>query len=371
MAFCFQDATQRAKLGAKKCPWSVCWTDSRGVRHSKKVGPKSYAQKFKVQKEHDAAAGLCETESRITWTEFRQRYEEHRSRKRASTLESDQTAFNHFERLIRPGKLSAIGTATIEHYVALRSRESVRGGRTAAPATINRELRSLRAALRRAVRWELIPKAPMFEMLKVDRPRPQIMPDEDFAKLYRHTSEARRPGNLSIPAAEWWQALLIFGRYTGWRIGEILSLRWADLDQDEAGQWWATTEAANNKGGRTERVPLIAVVVDHLERIRTFDRFVFPWAYSRRTLYPELERIADAAKVTFPSNGRRRDVFHVFRKTYATRAAMAGIDQKALAGLMRHTDIGVTQKYYLDAEALMGQAVGKIEVAAAIREAVG
>jgi hypothetical protein len=38
---------------------------------------------------------------------------------------------------------------------------------------------------------------------------------------------------------------------------------------------------------------------------------------------------------------------------------------------MRHKNYSTTERYYLDAEALMSQAVEKIEVAAPIREAVG
>jgi integrase len=75
--------------------------------------------------------------------------------------------------------------------------------------------------------------------------------------------------------------------------------------------------------------------------------------------------------VTFPASGRRKDKFHCLRKTFGTRAAMAGVDQKALMALMRHKSYSTTERYYLDAEALMAQAVEKIEVAPAIREVAG
>ncbi|MHC4177391.1 MAG: hypothetical protein ACYSWU_07790, partial [Planctomycetota bacterium] len=49
----------------------------------------------------------------------------------------------------------------------------------------------------------------------------------------------------------------------------------------------------------------------------------------------------------------------------------ARVNQKALTAPMRHKNYSTTERYYLDAEALMSQAVEKIEVAAPIREAVG
>ena len=42
-----------------------------------------------------------------------------------------------------------------------------------------------------------------------------------------------------------------------------------------------------------------------------------------------------------------------------------------LMELMRHKSYATTERFYLDAEALMGQEIGKIQVAPVIREAVG
>jgi integrase len=104
-------------------------------------------------------------------------------------------------------------------------------------------------------------------------------------------------------------------------------------------------------------------------RAGSTDPRVFPWDATPRQLYPQLDRIATAAGVTFPSSGRRADKFHALRKTFGTRAAMTGMDPKALASLMRHKDYSVTEKYYLDAEALMANAMGKIEVPAGLQKA--
>ncbi len=45
--------------------------------------------------------------------------------------------------------------------------------------------------------------------------------------------------------------------------------------------------------------------------------------------------------------------------------------QKALTALMRHKSYSTTERYYLGAEALMSQAVEKIEVSPKVLEAIG
>jgi integrase len=59
---------------------------------------------------------------------------------------------------------------------------------------------------------------------------------------------------------------------SGWWISEILALRREDVDLDAA---TAITRSEDNKGGRTERVNLHAVVIDHLRRLAGFDTHFF------------------------------------------------------------------------------------------------
>jgi integrase len=131
-------------------------------------------------------------------------------------------------------------------------------------------------------------------MLKEPEKLPLYVTPEHFAATYEACSVATLPEGQPYAAGEWWKAFVVFLYMTGWRVGEPLALRRDDLGA-EAGV--AITRHADNKGARDERVPLHPVVLDHLEKIRSFSPVVFPWPYPREALYVQLLEIQQAAGI--------------------------------------------------------------------------
>lgn len=71
-------------------------------------------------------------------------------------------AFRRFEKAVSPGYVDAIRIATIDKYVRVRLAEK----KMPSPATINKELRHLKAAFKKAFSWEMLPKTPEVVMLR-------------------------------------------------------------------------------------------------------------------------------------------------------------------------------------------------------------
>ena len=127
---------------------------------------------------------------------------------------------NHFERIIRPKRLAGIKTGTIDEYVAARRVEPNRkNGQPVSPATINKELRTIRAVLRKAVRWGYLARAPEFEFLREPGRLITYLPPEDFGTIYAACDAARWPDGGLFSPADWWRGLLVMAYMTGWRIG--------------------------------------------------------------------------------------------------------------------------------------------------------
>jgi integrase len=344
-AWVFQDPKHVKKVGEAAASWYVGWFTLEGKKRCKSCGPGArghdLAEKERKKIEAQLITGTYEDKRRETWKEFCAVY-------RAKVLEGMRVrnreptdhAIRQFERVIGPGKMFAIKTATIDEYVARRRKErGVKKGSTISVATINKELRHLRAVLRKAARWGYLPKAPDFDFLKEAKKLPVYVPPEDFAKLYAACDSARLPRDLPFPAADWWRALLVTAYMTGWRISALLALLRDDLNLD-AGE--AITRAEDNKGKRDQKVALHPIVVDHLRRLPCSDPCVLPWNYGRKALFVEFGRIQRAAQVKPALKDRYG--FHDLRRAFATmNAERLTPDQLQL--LMQHKDYKTTQRY--------------------------
>jgi integrase len=306
------------------------WYDADGKRKSKKIGSKSLAEKFSRKVEGELAAGLCTVgKKRTTWATFRQQYlDDVASTKAPETQKLYERAFDQLAALVPVAYVDAITTATIDRFTSRRLGD-------VEAATVNKELRHLRAAMRKAVDWGMLDRAPTFAMLREPERDPYFIDDATFAALYDACDAVARPGGRRYAAKEWWQALLAFAYLTGWRIGEILALRRADVDL-EAGV--AVVDAENTKGRRTARVELHPVVIDHLEAIAEFTPLVFDWPHHERTLWADFTAIKAAAKVEFDG------AFHRFRFGYANNNCDR-IPEDLLQKLMRHRDRKTTRRY--------------------------
>ncbi len=340
-AWLFQDYRQKQKLG-EKCPWSVGWIDPDGQRRSKRIGSHSMAGKFQRKIEGELAAGTYQSSSKKSWADFREEYEERgQPGTTGGTRNLTRYTFDHFERLVKPVHVSAISSRTVAGYVSARSVELARDkGSRVSPATVNRELRNLRAILRSAHRWGYLARVPEIDFLKEPGKLPTYVTPEHFAKLYLHADAPRWPNDGPFAPCDWWRALLVTAYMTGWRIGSLLALRREDIDLDR-GQ--VLSRAADNKGKRDQRVPLHPIVADHLRKLASFSPLVFAWNHPRRGLFDEFHAIQTAAGVR-PEGPKAFYGFHDLRRAFATMNA-ATLTPDALQALMQHKDYQTTQRY--------------------------
>jgi len=348
-AWTYQDHRQKKKLG-DKAPWSVGWYDPDGKKRSKRIGSKSMAEKHRRKLEGQLAAGIYQADSRKRWDDFRREYEERIAAGMASqTRRVTLDALKHFERIVKPKRVQAIKTQVIDEFVARRRVEpGRREGDTISPATVNKELRHLRAVLQIAHDWGYLPMMPKVRMLKEPKKLPTYVTPEHFAAIYKACKVATRPKGFHFSPETWWQAFITYQYMTGWRVSEPVALRWDDVSLD-AGT--AITRHEDNKGCRDERVPLHPVVVEHLRQIVDFGPTVFPWPHHERTLWADFAKIQEEAGIHLPCHENHEHTpachlygFHDLRRAFATMNAER-LTGDALQSLMRHKSYQTTQRY--------------------------
>lgn len=238
-------------------------------------------------------------------------------------------------RPLREARIDSIDEAMIERYVTWR-RVSV------APATCNRELATLRRALRLAAEWKLILRAPRIRLLKGECER-------DF--VLSHGDEARYL--LACPAALQSAASVMLD--TGLRIGELLNLRWEDVRFDPAGAAKfgsiKVREGKSKNAQRTLSLTSRASAVLFALRKQSTSPYAFPGETSDKpmlvTSLDHLHRrvcepMVDGKKqVIFP----REFVLHGLRHTFLTRLGEAGADAFTIMKLAGHSSVTVSQRY--------------------------
>lgn len=371
-AWTFQDRKQLAIHG-DACPWSVGWYDPDGKRKQKTIGSKSNAEKYARKIEGQLAAGLYQNQSRKTWADFVTEYGERITAAMPANSRAEvDRALEHFGAIAKAGKMQCIKTQTVDQFTATRrQQQGRRKDEIVSPATVNKELRCIKAALRVAFEWGYLPAVPKVRMLREPQKLARFIEPDHFAAIYGACDAAKLPKGLPYSPGEWWRGLLAFAYMTGWRVSECLSLRRADVDLDAAR---AITRADDNKGNRDEAVPLHPAVVDHLRKLASFHPVIFPWHYHERTLWVEFAKIQAAAGVHLDCSRDHKHTdachlygFHDLRRAFATMNAPA-LSGDELQKLMRHKSY-LTTKRYINMTGRLESVVGSLHVPAVLKAA--
>jgi len=248
---------------------------------------------------------------------------------------------------VRLGKLTA---AHVQHLANRMAETYPRSPRTRAHT-----LTTLRQALRWAVGADLITRNPA-ETVRGPRTASAVLDDTltaDEAKAVLQAAE----GDAELGAL-WWLALSY-----GMRKGELMALRWTDIDLtgDEMTVRRATTKS--DAGHRT--LPLIPaarrVLVDH-RRTSGAVASIGGYVFTRPGGLPLYHQLVDrrwntllaSAGITHLcrncgsgddcSTSVRR--FHVSRHTAATLLLEAGVELEVVSAILGHSSIGITADVY-------------------------
>lgn len=227
----------------------------------------------------------------------------------AQGLRSPETARYH---ALRAGPWVAQHRASEAPQVAARMVSDLR--RAYAPATINRTLGALKAALTLAYRQGLTPAdygGPIARLAEHNA-RHVYLTLEQVRTLTDHASEQVR--------AAVWIALL-----TGCRRGEILALRAEDVGHDTL-----TIRAGNTKTLRQRTVPVVAALRPWLEHV--------PLRINAEGLKTGFRRARQAA-------GLAHVRFHDLRHSCASLLIALGADLVVIRDILGHSSVRMTERY--------------------------
>ena len=263
-------------------------------------------------------------------------------------------------------KLKKLAPAHLAGYYQRRLAEG------AAPASVNKEHVTLHKALDQAVKWRMVPRNAA-EVVKAPRPTPREEMRTLSAEEARRLLEAARGDRL--------EALYVLALTTGMRQGELLALKWRDVDLENAtlvvlctitlsGGRILRGEPKTRKSRRTIRQSEASVraLRGHLDRqVGEIERL--------GDLYKDqgLVFASEVGSVMSPTNLRRRSFapllkraglprvrFHDLRHTCATLLFGRNVHPKYVQELLGHSNVGITLDTYSHVIPGMGDQTARV-----------
>ncbi len=291
------------------------------------------------------------------------------------TIEELRTAADHATRVL--GTDYPIQRVSYADAQRIKRNLAARG---LAPATIGKVIRKLQGAFSRAIQLELIAVNP-FKGVKL--PKWQGKP----IRIYRREEVEAM---IEVAPTSWWKALIELAYTSGLREGELLNLRWLDVNFDAAEVRVAPKKAGtfavaggtfpilawDAKDYESRTIPIPATVVARLQRLKAksggseyvflslkrlaairqymaeHDGQLHPSYKLVNNLLRDLKQIQDDARRHLAKQtgddeyAWEERTFHDLRRTFGSdQAPFLAIHE--LKALMGHSSISTTQMYYL------------------------
>jgi len=253
---------------------------------------------------------------------------------------------SHLRRMFERLAATAITFERMDGYVSARLDEG------AAHATVRQEIAVLGRMLTLAVRAGRLAVRPSLPEIEVSNTRKGFFEPAQFAAVLSNLPEHLRP-------------VALFAYLTGWRRGEILSLKWADVDFETK---TVRLEPGTTKNGEGRVFPfgelpeLAALMREQRDKAKRLERelqrvipHVFPGPSGRR-----LSDFYGAWRAACRQAGVPGLIFHDLRRTAVRNFERAGIARSVAMKLTGHRTEAVYRRYAIVSAQDLAEAVQKL-----------
>ena len=307
------------------------------VQSNGKISWKTTKKKKKSEALEIFSSGESKTtdDRELTLSQFKKLLEERlASVIGAKTMHGYKDTFDVFVKILGDKLISEITIDDIEDFKSVRLK-SIK------PVTLNGDLRRLKAAFARAVKYKLLSESPLADVESVkdnsNKVVPPYMTEDDFSVF------------IKVVDNEVLEHVFRFAMYTGCRLSEILQLQWQDIDIEKWEVHISSDEAFETKTGYGRVIPLASRLVDLLKyryQIRGEHKYLF-WKDS----VVDQPLLISYVSHNFKRYVRKTDLnealhFHSLRHSFCSMCCERGIDLLTIKELMGHADLTMIQRIY-------------------------
>ncbi len=315
--------------------WYLGWTDASGRRRQRslRIRDRQIAEGIRDGFLATIAGGDSQGDPPVSCGELWARYlEERRPVLAPGTLDRRRYRWRPFVRFLHDPPPQSVTTQHVQQYLKERSRRVSR-------ATVLGELRSISPVFSYAVEEGWLTRNPVKGVRRGGVP-------ERVYDIPTDVEVAEALAKVRGEHAEF-HAMVMTALYAGLRRGELVRLRWQDVDL-ERGMLYVRGPTKSHK---ERTVPVHDELRAVLGALAQRSEYTFPSPRGKRWHLPNLDR-------------RRRRLglpgLHSFRHVFATRLLRAGVDLETVRHLMGHRSIRTTMKYLHVVGGAPAEAIGKL-----------
>jgi integrase len=305
--------------------WHIDYRLPNGSRRREKVGPsKGLAEIVFKKRMVEIAEGRFldkKSEDKIKFEVFADEYLElHSKVNNKSWKKSDCNNLKILKEHFSGKSLSDITPLLIDKFKAERIKK-------VKPATVNRSLECLKSLFNKAIAWQKFAGSnpvKQIKLLKENNKRLRFLEREEIVKLLSNCQKYLKP-------------IVVIALNTGMRRGEILGLKWRDIDIKRG-----IIYLYNTKNGEKREVPVNEQVKTALIRTRKHPQSEYIFCNKDGS---RMTHVSKSFATALRKSGIKDFKFHDMRHTFASHLVMAGVDLNTVRELLGHKSLAMTLRY--------------------------
>ncbi len=323
---------RKGRVFCRKRIWYIDLNvNGRRLRESTNSTNKKFAETVLAKRIVEVAEGKfldIKKVQKIKFKDFADEYLNLHSKLKKS-YSTDRKIVELFKNLFGDKYLYEITSLDVEKFKSMRVNQIVKRSVTkkkVSPATVNRALAVLKSMFNKAIAWGKVERNPCraVKLFKENNQRLRFLEREEIDKLLDNCCEHLKP-------------IVIVALHTGMRKGEILGLKWHDIDIKRN-----IIHLSDTKNGEKREVPMNAVVQKTIIGVLKHPESQYIFCNKEGKAYGDIKK---SWLTAVEKSGIVDFHFHDLRHTFASQLVMSGVDLNTVRELLGHKSLEMTLRY--------------------------
>jgi len=329
-----------------KTYWIKYYQNGKPVRESAQSSKKMVAQRLLARREADIAQGKVPNIhlDKVDFDQLANDFlNDYRINQKKSLVRAERSV-GHLRRYFGNYKAPQITTPKIKEYILQRLEE------VAANATINRELAALKRMLNLGAQQTppLVDRVPHIPMLRENNVRKGFFEHSEFIAL-----------RDALP--EYLKGFVTFAYKTGWRLTEIETLKWSQVDIHQGIVRLEAGETKNDEGRTVYLDSELEDVIFKCWENRKTKQVLLPYVFLNQKCDDRIKRFDKAWRRACRAAGVGPKLFHDLRRTAVRNMTRAGVVEQVAMKISGHKSRSVFERYNITNDADLREASKKQE----------